>query len=108
MTYLLLDAAFLAAVAVIALVAIVLRRPPRWITVALAAGVLVVVSAAFDNIMIGVGLVAYDPSRISGMRIGIAPVEDLAYALAAAVLLPSLWCLLRPAASGPVSETPGG
>jgi hypothetical protein len=46
--------------------------------------------------MIGVGLVGYDPAKISGAFIGIAPLEDFAYALAAAVLLPSLWILLAP------------
>jgi lycopene cyclase domain-containing protein len=52
-------------------------------------------TAIFDNVIIGTGIVAYDPARISGVRIGLAPIEDFAYAIAAAVLLPSLWMLLR-------------
>jgi hypothetical protein len=44
--------------------------------------------------MIGIGLVGYDRSLISGAFIGIAPLEDFAYAIAAAVLLPSLWTLI--------------
>lgn len=56
--------------------------------------VLLVMTAVFDNVMIGVGLVGYDPALISGAKIGIAPLEDFAYAIAAVVLLPSLWVLL--------------
>jgi hypothetical protein len=47
---------------------------------------------------VGVGIVAYDPHVISGLRLGVAPVEDFAYAIAAAVLLPCLWSLLTPRA----------
>jgi len=43
--------------------------------------------------MIAIGLVGYDAAKISGAFVGIAPLEDFAYALAAAVLLPSLWVL---------------
>ena len=38
---------------------------------------------------------AYDDERISGVRIGLAPLEDFAYPLAAAILLPALWVALR-------------
>ncbi len=31
------------------------------------------------------------------MLVGVAPLEDFAYAVAAVVLLPSLWALLSPA-----------
>jgi lycopene cyclase domain-containing protein len=94
MTYWSLNAIFLAVVAVVALLAVVLRRPPRWIAILITAAILLVMTAAFDNVMIGVGLVGYDRSLISGAFIGIAPLEDFAYAVAAVVLLPSLWMLL--------------
>ncbi|WP_209559571.1 lycopene cyclase domain-containing protein [Frigoribacterium sp. PvP032] len=60
----------------------------------LSTAVLLVMTAVFDNVMIGVGLVGYDESRISGAFVGIAPLEDFAYAVAALVLLPSVWTLL--------------
>nr|WP_244645011.1 lycopene cyclase domain-containing protein [Frigoribacterium sp. CFBP 8766] len=60
----------------------------------LSTAVLLVMTAVFDNVMIGVGLVGYDESRISGAFVGIAPLEDFAYAVAALVLLPSIWTLL--------------
>ncbi|MDM4762290.1 lycopene cyclase domain-containing protein [Galbitalea sp. SE-J8] len=96
MTYWALDAVFLAAVVVVALVALAVRRPPRPLALAAGLAVLLLLTVVFDNVMIGVGLVAYDPARISGVFVGAAPLEDFAYAVAAAVLLPSLWALLSP------------
>jgi lycopene cyclase domain-containing protein len=94
MTYWLLNAAFLVAVVVLAIVAIALRRAPRWPAVGLAAAIVLVMTAVFDNVMIGIGLVAYDPAHTSGIRLGIAPIEDFAYAIAAVIALPCLWSLL--------------
>jgi lycopene cyclase domain-containing protein len=94
MTYWALNAIFLGATAVVAVVALVARRPPRWASVLIALGLLLVVTAIFDNVMIGVGLVGYDTDRISDVFVGAAPLEDFAYPLAGAVLLPSLWMLL--------------
>jgi lycopene cyclase domain-containing protein len=94
MTYLVLDAIFLAAVAAVAIAAIVTRRSPRWLAVLAAFVLLLALSVLFDNVMIAVGLVAYDRALISGVFIGRAPIEDFAYAVAAVVLLPSLWALL--------------
>lgn len=102
MTYWLLNLAFLAVVAVVAIAALIARRAPRWRLVGLTAIVVVVMTAVFDNVLVGAGIVAYDPARISGIRIGVAPIEDFAYAIAAVVLLPSLWSLLTPRAR----ETP--
>lgn len=96
MNYWLLDLAFLAVAALVAILALAVRRPPRWLAVLLAAGILLVVTAIFDNVIIGVGLVEYHRARISGVFLGRAPVEDFAYSIAAAVLLPSLWTLLTP------------
>ena len=61
---------------------------------AIGAGILLVLTAIFDNVMIGIGLVGYNRALISGVFIGRAPLEDFAYTIAAAVLLPSLWTLL--------------
>lgn len=65
-----------------------------WIPRALTFGVLMVFSIVFDNIMIGIGLVAYDTSKISGIYIGVAPIEDFFYTLVAVILLPSVWELM--------------
>ncbi len=98
MTYWTLNAIFLAVVAVAALVAL---RRVRWAAVGITLAILLVMTAVFDNIMISVGLVAYNESLISGAFIGVAPLEDFAYTIAAVVGLPSLWVLLGPSrASG--------
>jgi lycopene cyclase domain-containing protein len=94
MTYWALNALFLGTVALVALAAVLTRRGPRWRPLVLAAVVLLATTAVFDNVMIGIGLVAYNPDLISGAFVGIAPLEDFAYAIAAVVLLPSLWHLL--------------
>lgn len=96
MTYWMLNVAFLGIVAVVALAAIIFRRAPRWRAVGLAALPLLILTAVFDNVLVGTGIVGYDPALISGARVGVAPLEDFAYAIAALVLLPSVWSLLTP------------
>jgi lycopene cyclase domain-containing protein len=99
-TYWSLNAIFLGVVALVALAAALSSRSPRWASVLLAGVVLLATTAAFDNVMIGIGLVDYNPDLISGAFLGIAPLEDFAYAIAAVVLLPSLWHLLAPRRTG--------
>jgi lycopene cyclase domain-containing protein len=74
------------------------RRPgnpwPDARAVAITAAALLVLTAIFDNVMIGAGLFHYSPEHLTGLRIGLAPLEDFAYPLAAALLLPSLWTVL--------------
>ncbi len=94
MTYWLLNLPFLAIVALVAVAAVLARRAPRWREVGLAALVLLVLTAVFDNVLVATGIVGYDAARISGVLVGVAPLEDFAYAIAAVVLLPSLWALL--------------
>ncbi|WP_026556035.1 lycopene cyclase domain-containing protein [Arthrobacter sp. 35W] len=105
MTYWTLNAVFLAVSAVPAVVLWLQgRRPgaaPRALRpVAKATGatalVLFVLTVVFDNVMISAGLFSYAPELISGWTIGLAPVEDFAYIVGAALLLPSLWTLLSP------------
>jgi len=93
-TYWVLNAIFLGVVALVAVAAVLTRRAPRWLNVGLTAGVLLVMTAVFDNVMIGIGLVGYNADLISGVFVGIAPLEDFAYAVAAVILLPALWTLL--------------
>jgi lycopene cyclase domain-containing protein len=92
MTYLLLNLAFMAPIVIYK---IIMRRwLPRYEILILTL-VLLVLTAIFDNFIVGSGIVAYDPELISGVRIGYAPIEDFFYALAAVILIPSLWNWLR-------------
>lgn len=120
MTYWTLNAVFLIAVAIIAIAAVVSSRRRTaasatgspaatgtaatlsWRAVGLAAIVLLALTAVFDNLMIRMGFVGYNPERISGVFVGVAPLEDFAYPLAAVVLLPALWTLFTPS-SGTLS-----
>lgn len=73
------------------------RRPRfgrRMLASLLAAAALVVLTAVFDNLMIAAGLVGYPPENLSGLRIGVAPLEDFAYPACGAFLLPAVWTLL--------------
>ena len=106
MTYWLLDLPFLAIVAVVALAAVLVRRAPRRRAIGIVAIVLLLATAVFDNVLVATGIVGYDPARISGVLVGVAPLEDFAYAVAAVVLLPSLWSLLARRATDPRQPEP--
>lgn len=98
-TYLWLSVAVLAPVLALSAVVLIVRPGVAGIgrtllaCAATLAG-LVLLTVVFDSAIVGTGIVAYDPVRILGARIGAAPVEDFAYPIAAAVALPALWCLL--------------
>jgi lycopene cyclase domain-containing protein len=82
------------AVAAAALLWILTRRRPRTGAVVATVLVLFALTAAFDSLMIASGLFHYEETHLLGARIGLAPVEDFAYPLAGAVLLPTLWICL--------------
>jgi len=94
-SYWALNAIFLAVVGAVALASLLARRSPRWKAVALTGVLVVLLTAVFDNVMIALGLFGYNPANISGAFLGLAPLEDFSYAVAAVVLLPSLWHLLE-------------
>jgi len=99
-TYLVLNAVFLVVPVLLLVLALLRLRRSRHPAPLLTAGgialaVVLLLTAVFDNVLVGLGIVGYDESRISGLRIGVAPIEDFAYAVAAAIGLPSLWILLR-------------
>ncbi|MDR6970941.1 lycopene cyclase domain-containing protein [Leifsonia shinshuensis] len=101
MTYLLLSLVFLLVAAAVLAVALALapdraRLVRRWWAPVLIAGVVVLVlTAVFDNVMIVAGFMTYADAHIAGVKLGLVPVEDFAYPLAALLLLPALWLLTR-------------
>jgi lycopene cyclase domain-containing protein len=95
-----------AAMTVVA-VLLTLRRPRfgfRMAASGIAAGVLVALTAVFDNLMIAAGLFSYPPEQISGVRIGLAPIEDFSYAVCAAYLVPAVFTLLPGTRDSPAEE----
>lgn len=95
MTYWILNAFFLAGIAIVVVVFSRRRNMRELVLVLLTTLIMLIVTAGFDNLMIAIGLVAYESNKISGIFIGIAPIEDFCYAIAAAVLLPFLWRMLE-------------
>ncbi|WP_062317033.1 lycopene cyclase domain-containing protein [Demequina maris] len=91
MTYVLLSVAVLALVAAVTVPT--LRRLPHR-PLLLTGLALIVLTAVFDNVIVGLGIVAYDEALISGIRVGSAPVEDFSYTLGAVMLVPALWTWL--------------
>ena len=94
MTYVGLNAIFLAVVlAFFVVTAIVVRRRLPWRAVLITLAAVLVLTAIFDNVIIGIGLVAYDDALLSGVRVGLAPIEDFAYTLSVAAIIPCVWML---------------
>lgn len=87
MTYLLLNLVF------IAIALLLLRIKPRfpsrpwWYTLL----VLLILTAVFDSIIVGLDIVSYDTSKTLGILLGNAPVEDFFYAVLACIIVPALW-----------------
>lgn len=96
MTYALLVVPFAAVAAAVTLVSA--RRPRfarRMAASGIAAAVLVALTAVFDNLMIAAGLFTYPEQHLSGLRVGLAPIEDFSYAVCAAFLVPAVFALLE-------------
>lgn len=86
-TYLVLNFVFLAVVLFVFRKYLTKPSKTWWLSL----GSLLVLTAVFDNIMIASGFVSYDPEKIIGLYVGIAPIEDFMYAILAAILAPVLW-----------------
>ncbi|RZS66580.1 lycopene cyclase domain-containing protein [Agromyces ramosus] len=99
MTYALICLPFLAVAAVLAVLA-ARTLPPRqrrrrWIATGLAAALLLVLTGVFDSVMIAAGLFDYAEGTRLGPTVGLAPIEDFAYPIAAVLLVPAVWTLAR-------------
>ncbi len=62
------------------------HRP--WLASLLVVGMMTLV---FDNLIVGLQIVGYNPDLISGLRLGYAPIEDFGYLVTGSVLVPALW-----------------
>ena len=98
MSYAALAGLFLLPVLLVTVLAVVRCRPgPRWwLTTAVTIAVLLVLTVVFDSLMIAADLFRYAEEDLLGVRILLTPLEDLAWPLAAGLLLPSLWLMLTP------------
>ena len=87
MNYLTLNLIFLA----ISLLALLLVQKNRWPAYLVGILPMLAITAVFDNLIVGAGIVDYDPGKISGIMVGIVPIEDFAYTIAAVLIVPSVW-----------------
>lgn len=98
LTYLLLNLGFLLPVliALTTWAAIRHRRnqPVPASALALNTIALLMITLIFNNLIIGFGLVDYDATLITGIRLGLIPIEDFAYAIVAAVFVPLVFVAL--------------
>jgi lycopene cyclase domain-containing protein len=88
MSYAEMNLIFMIPVAVLLIFA---RKSVNWKVLGLSTLALIVMTAIFDNFIVGSGVVAYNPETLLGVFIGFAPIEDFAYTLVAAVLIPLTW-----------------
>lgn len=91
MTYWWINAWFLGGATLFAIISHLLGVRVRWRALGVGLVVMLILTAIFDNMIIGFGLVDYDSELISGVRIGVAPIEDFAYTVVAMMIVPVLW-----------------
>lgn len=87
-TYLVLNLAFMVAI-IAALKLLDILKWNKTMTYLLI--LLTVLTIIFDSLIIAASIVDYDTTKILGVRIGLAPVEDFMYAALAVVVIPALW-----------------
>lgn len=80
---------------IFAIYAILMRRWLSLRPLGFAAALMFTLTAIFDNVIIGTGIVAYDEEKLLGLKILYAPIEDFAYTAVALVLVPSLFNFFR-------------
>ncbi|MFZ1250666.1 MAG: lycopene cyclase domain-containing protein [Candidatus Microsaccharimonas sp.] len=98
-TYLILNIVFI--VCIVVVLGIVIKKPSKsWL---ITLGVLMVLTLVFDNVIVGTRIVGYDTSKLLGIYLGVAPVEDFFYALLAVIIVPFLWKKFSPIKPGKVS-----
>lgn len=86
-TYLIMNLIFLVCIAVLFMQHLVKPTKAWWYTLV----ALLILTAIFDSIIIGAGIVGYDPQKILGLHVGLAPIEDFFYAVLAVIMVPTLW-----------------
>ena len=86
-TYFILNIIFMSVTLLILRVKLRMPSKPWWLTLL----ILLIMTAVFDALIIGAGIVDYDRSKLLGLYVGNVPVEDFMYAILAVMILPTLW-----------------
>ncbi|GAA1414779.1 lycopene cyclase [Glutamicibacter uratoxydans] len=103
-------AAIFLSIAAVVFLAGLRRRGSRWrrdlASAAVALSIMLVLTAIFDNLMIAAGLFDYGEHTLSGLRIGMAPVEDFLYAACGVLFMSGLWWLMAGTSSKQTPSKP--
>jgi lycopene cyclase domain-containing protein len=91
MTYLALNLTFM----FIAFVTLnLVSRKSSWRAIGFTMLWMLLVTLVFDNLIIGLEIVGYDKTKISGILLGLAPIEDFAYTVVAVLAVSIIWTKL--------------
>lgn len=91
MTYLALNMTFM----FIAFVTLnLVSRKSPWRAIGFTMLWMLLVTLVFDNIIIGLEIVGYDKTKMSGILLGLAPIEDFAYTVVAVLAVSIIWTKL--------------
>ena len=88
MNYLLMNLGFML-IAFVILNAFVRKTPWRQVLWTLLS--MLGLTLIFDNVIIALDIVAYDSDKVSGIYLGLAPIEDFAYTVVAVLAVSSIW-----------------
>jgi len=91
MNYLALNVTFM--LIALATLNLVSRKSP-WRAISFTMFWMLLVTLVFDNIIIGLEIVGYDKTKISGILLGLAPIEDFAYTVVAVLAVSIIWTKL--------------
>ena len=91
MNYLALNAVFMLMAFLI--LNVVIRKSP-WKIISWTLLVMVLVTLIFDNLIVALGIVDYDTDKISGVLLGLVPIEDFAYTVVSVLAVSSIWHLM--------------
>ncbi len=87
-TYLALNVVFM----LIAFVTLNLfSRKSPWRAIGFTLFWMLLTTLVFDNVIIALGIVGYDETKISGLLLGLAPIEDFAYTVVSVLAVAIIW-----------------
>ena len=72
----------------------VINRKSPWRAIGWTLLVMCAVTLIFDNVIVGLGIVDYDLTKISGVLLGLVPVEDFAYTVVSVLTVSSIWHMM--------------
>ncbi len=87
-TYLALNLVFML-VAFVSLILISRKNP--WRAIGFTMIWMFLMTLVFDNVIIALGIVGYDENKISGLLLGLAPIEDFSYTVVSVLAVGILW-----------------